>query len=335
MPVCIAGMHRSGTSMVSRLLNLSGLYLGCDEDMMGASPFNKAGHWENLRFMELNDEILLQLGGAWDLPPIMDDGFYAAPEFLPLRMKAEELLREFTEKEPWGWKDPRNSLTFPFWSDLISEMKVVICLRNPLDVAYSLKRRGSASSNLFGFNLWQIYNKRLLNSLGDTERIVTHYDTYFSDPHRELRRVLDFLEFDVSDESLDKVCEVCDSISSDLRHNRNTIADMMDAGAPSEVLDLYKKLLQEAGPVCRATLGEECDDDTSSADYAGGIKPKDSLLQIRHQHLKIILAEKEEELKRLREELADKEREIIRLRQIHQQTDSYLEREDMPDSKYV
>ena len=42
MPICVAGMHRSGTSMVSRLLYQGGLYLGPDSEMMPALS-NAAG----------------------------------------------------------------------------------------------------------------------------------------------------------------------------------------------------------------------------------------------------------------------------------------------------
>src|SRR5262249_23640698 len=67
--VCIAGMHRSGTSMVARLLNLCGLYLGEDEDLMPSAADNPEGFWENLHFVDLNEKILSALQGGWDMPP--------------------------------------------------------------------------------------------------------------------------------------------------------------------------------------------------------------------------------------------------------------------------
>ena len=56
--VCIAGMHRSGTSLVARLLNLTGVYLGPEERMIPPKPDNPTGFWENLDFVHLNDQIL-------------------------------------------------------------------------------------------------------------------------------------------------------------------------------------------------------------------------------------------------------------------------------------
>jgi len=69
MPVCIAGMHRSGTSMVARLLYLCGLYLGPESELLPPRPDNEEGYWENFYFVKLNEEILARLNGGWDWPP--------------------------------------------------------------------------------------------------------------------------------------------------------------------------------------------------------------------------------------------------------------------------
>src|SRR5204863_8225571 len=74
-PVCIAGMHRSGTSMVAQLLKLSGLYLGQETDMWGATPDNPEGHWEHVRLSRINEEMLNILGGGWDCPPDLPERF--------------------------------------------------------------------------------------------------------------------------------------------------------------------------------------------------------------------------------------------------------------------
>ena len=63
MPVCITGMHRSGTSMIARILNLCGLYLGPQDKMMPPKPDNPQGFWENIDLAVLNENILMHLGG--------------------------------------------------------------------------------------------------------------------------------------------------------------------------------------------------------------------------------------------------------------------------------
>jgi hypothetical protein len=148
MPVAIAGMHRSGTSLVAKVLCRGGLYFGKEEDIVGPADDNPDGFWENRKFVELSDEILSALGGGWDHLPELTEPWEDRDAVARLRTTARLLLGEFKGREPWGWKDPRNSVLLPFWQALIEELRVVICVRNPLEVALSLHGRNSLSYSL-------------------------------------------------------------------------------------------------------------------------------------------------------------------------------------------
>lgn len=250
--VFIAGMHRSGTSMVARMLNLAGLYLGEDEDINFTGPDNVDGFWENRHFVQLNDQILLQNDGAWDMPTTISAEWKISNNAQTLQNEASELIKKFEKWQFWGWKDPRNSLTIDFWKELLPSMKVIVCVRNPLEVARSLNRRGAAS-NRFGFNLWSRYYRTLLSAIPKEKRIITHYDSYFIDPKKELSRVLNFLEMSVKDSD---VSAALDSIKTPSRHNANTIQDLLATNPPYELLDLYKNICNDAGPVYQ-TLVED------------------------------------------------------------------------------
>lgn len=139
MPVCIAGMHRSGTSMVAGLLRRAGLYLGEEADLLPPAEGNPDGYFENSKFVGLNEELLARLGGTYFSPPVFAPGWVEAA-MSALGDKAAAVLRGFNGREPWGWKDPRNSLMLPFWSSLLEDVRTVICLRHPWDVADSLYR---------------------------------------------------------------------------------------------------------------------------------------------------------------------------------------------------
>ena len=67
--VCILGMHRSGTSLLTRMLNLIGVYLGPEQLLMHPNFANPRGFWEHDEIVSLNDEILRRLGGIWAEPP--------------------------------------------------------------------------------------------------------------------------------------------------------------------------------------------------------------------------------------------------------------------------
>lgn len=242
-PVCIAGMHRSGTSTVAQLLYKCGLYLGPEDDLFAAGPANPDGYWENKHFVAINRQILEVYGGGWDLPPYMPEGWHEEEALRPLREEAGQLLGEFEGGEPWGWKDPRNCLTLPFWTSLLPDAKVVVCLRNPLEVALSLRRRGN-STFAFGLNLWTVYHQRLLDALSAEQYIVTHYEAYFYRPQAELRRVLDFLRLPASEQL---IAQARTSTMKSLRHHSFTTQQVLDANPPPQLSELYLRLCREAG----------------------------------------------------------------------------------------
>ena len=244
-PICIAGMHRSGTSMVARLLQACGLFLGPEEELMQPSPANPEGYSENVHFVDLNECILTQFGGWWKDPPWFPSGWEFAPRIDSLFVEAEELVEQFRGHRSWGWKDPRNSLTIPFWQRLIPDLKVVICARNPLEVDRSLLVRGDPAGASLA-QLWLTYYRQLLSAVPPKQRIVTHYQSYFQNARAEVRRVSDLLDLQVSDEAVDRACA---HVSAGLRHHRAMTAELLAAKVPKGVLRLYLRLCAEAGPV--------------------------------------------------------------------------------------
>jgi len=269
-PVCIAGMYRSGTSLITRLLHICGLHLGQERDIITPRAKEPRAYWENGRFVRLNEQILREMGASWDKPPKK----FVSPSPANLKLAAAQLVSEFDGCPFWGWKDPRNSLTLPFWLDLFPDLRVVVLLRNPLEAADSLRRRSyggcrerpvnSADLDVAdslrrrsrfpiqdGLALWQIYNQKLLDSVPESNRIVTRFDSYFDAPERELRRVLDFLEVAASE---DQIARACALIWPEQRHNLFTVADFITSTAPAESVDLYMAMHFEARSKEQATV---------------------------------------------------------------------------------
>ena len=157
MPVCITGMHRSGTSMVAKMLNSCGLCLGAESALVAPSRDNPNGYWENKDFVSLNNGILSEFGSSWDYPRRLPDGWESDQKMVPYRARVEVLLQGLKGHEPWGWKDPRTCLTLPFWMSILPQTKVVVCLRNPLEVVLSLHRR-KPSDYTIGLTPWRVYD---------------------------------------------------------------------------------------------------------------------------------------------------------------------------------
>jgi hypothetical protein len=148
-PVIIIGMHRSGTSMISRMIEALGLFQGQEKD-----PNNEA-----LFFLDINDWLLRLSGGAWDYPGpfgrLRENPRVRADavEFIRKRLASRHAITFFGRSKginfktpatlhvPWGWKDPRNTFTLPLWLDIFPNARVIHVLRHGVDVAGSLSAR--------------------------------------------------------------------------------------------------------------------------------------------------------------------------------------------------
>ncbi|MCA9959119.1 MAG: sulfotransferase [Anaerolineales bacterium] len=148
-PVIIIGMHRSGTSMISRLLEQVGLFMGWQKD----------NNHEARLFGFLNHWLLQQAGAAWDHPePIADllnneevrrlVLFYMQGLMTTRHAISYTGWRMFLRYHdvhklpfPWGWKDPRNTYTLPLWLDIFPQAKIIHVMRHGVDVAHSLRTR--------------------------------------------------------------------------------------------------------------------------------------------------------------------------------------------------
>ncbi|MBN2369755.1 MAG: glycosyltransferase [Vicinamibacteria bacterium] len=262
MAICIAGMHRSGTSMVARLLHSFGLDLGPAAELRAGAPDNEHGFWEDRRFVEINTEILDRLGGGWDAPPHMEAGWETRPDLAGLRERAASLVASRSLQETWGFKDPRSSLTLPFWKTLIPNLKVIVCLRHPLEVQASLSKRGHSSKAL-GLRLWKEYATRILAATAPSQRVITSYDVFFENPVPELKRLCDFSGLAVSKDQIDRSLGY---IARRLRHDRNSAEDLLRERVPGDIIKIYSNLCGEAGTPL--SFSERCDDSGREASAA-------------------------------------------------------------------
>jgi hypothetical protein len=177
--VCVTGMHRSGTSVVTRLLVELGLYVGEDKDLLAPAPDNRDGYWERQDIVELNDELLRMLGGSAIEPPLLEPGWEQSTALDPLRERATALLGSWTAGQQLvGWKDPRTSLTLPFWRTVHPVHATVLALRNPLEVARSLESRNGFDAHIAA----RLYVAYVVSALdNDPECTVVTYESLFSD----------------------------------------------------------------------------------------------------------------------------------------------------------
>ncbi|MCU1352747.1 MAG: hypothetical protein JWM05_1956 [Acidimicrobiales bacterium] len=172
--VCVTGMHRSGTSVAARAVNLLGVSFGSPESLMPPGSDNPTGYWENRYVKELDDELLARLGGAWDVPPVLELGWEQDALLDDLRARGAAILaRDLGIDGPdapalVGWKEPRLSLLLPFWRTVVPIDTTVVVVRDPREVAASLLARNAmpvAEAAL----LWL---RSLLAARADSEALV-------------------------------------------------------------------------------------------------------------------------------------------------------------------
>ena len=273
MPVAVAGMHRSGTSLVIRILAECGLDLGDPADLdIRPTAHNLGGHWENSRFVAINRRLLAAQGGSWDRPPALAGDWLDQPALAPIRREAKELVASFDSSPAWGWKDPRTSLVLPFWLELVPDLQVVICLRHPLEVAASLRRRDYLPASA-AQRLWSAYYQRLAQTTAPDRRLITWFDRFFGEPQDEIVRMLGFLGLEVPAERLARASSL---IAPDQRHHH--LAENDSRPLSPETGQLYRMLAGEAGTAATAhgsppgpppVFGGDASDDNSPLEPAG------------------------------------------------------------------
>jgi hypothetical protein len=147
--ILIAGMHRSGTSALVRVLNLLGVDL--PTTLYPARDDNPLGYWEPLPVVEAHEAFLAEIGSSFDdvftLPPGALRG--AAARGLEDRL-VRILESEFGGSRQFVVKDPRLCRLAPIWIAALERFgaapRFVLPIRNPLEVAASLKIRNEYST---------------------------------------------------------------------------------------------------------------------------------------------------------------------------------------------
>ncbi len=238
--ICVLGMHRSGTSVVARLVNLLGVYLGPEKLLVEPGFDNPRGFWEHEELTHLNEEILKRFGGHHLEPPELKEGWEACAELDELRARAQAIIsRDFSTAELWGWKDPRTSLTLAFWRQFLPNMSYVVCLRNPLDVARSLEKRNGLSLEK-GVDLWLAYVKSALENTSGQPRVFLFYEDVMENWRVELDRLCVALKIP-REKSIQ--CNVQEFLDEELQHHRTSILDTVsDSSLAYPAKSLYLAL---------------------------------------------------------------------------------------------
>lgn len=240
--IFVLGMHRSGTSALTGMLNKLGLSIG--EDVISPAYDNPKGFFENKRVIAVNNQIL----SAWNMdwmtalsPPNIS---LKEAELEQLKASIKDiLLEEFSEKEVLLIKDPRLCLVLPIWQEVFKSLDIatqyIIITRNPIEISLSLEKRNGIAV-FQSFMLWLNYLLQAELWTRTTERTFVNYEDILTQPVQILRQIAEQLNLFSSTDIDNKAAIINDFIVSDLKHHHSTIASFEHLNVPTYFNEFYE-----------------------------------------------------------------------------------------------
>lgn len=231
--ILILGMHRSGTSALTRLLNLSGASL--PKTLITSTGGNETGHWESEKLVLHHDGFLRDHDSRWDdwkplnldiLSNKVRDDFFDDVRAL--------IRHEYGDADLIVVKDPRLCRFASLFIEAISmigyKVKIIHAVRNPLEVSDSLGKRNGMSfleANL----LWlrhvldaEFQSRSHAQTKG---RSFITYDAILDDPIESLNKIAaDFsLQWPHPPTSIQS--EITSFIGPDHQHHNHSTEDVI------------------------------------------------------------------------------------------------------------
>lgn len=192
MQLIVLGMHRSGTSVLARILNLMGAYFGPEGISTGANKENPKGFWERRDVRAINDGLLHEAGCDWNRVARFDAGKLPSDAVASFESRASKLVFDLDAHRPWFIKEPRLCLTLPLWRELLELPIAVHIFRHPVEVAASLLTRNQMPMAV-GLALWEAYVSSALAASAELPGVVVSHHKLMTSPVSEVGRLYEEL----------------------------------------------------------------------------------------------------------------------------------------------
>ncbi|MFK8013275.1 MAG: sulfotransferase [Marinicellaceae bacterium] len=144
--IFVLGMHRSGTSAMTRVINIMGARV--PKNLMQPNSDNQSGYWESKNIVSINNELLQLAHTSWFDNDEIPTKWYGSDAVQKIKLKAIDVLKtSFQNEFPESMvlKDPRFCRLMPFWKNVLNELdieySIVNVFRHPYEVFMSFKAR--------------------------------------------------------------------------------------------------------------------------------------------------------------------------------------------------
>lgn len=244
--ILVLGMHRSGTSAITRALSLLGAAL--PSNILGPGRGNESGHWEPERLIAFHDKMLKELGSRWNDWRALDLTTLTARRREEVKSEVAQLLKvEFGEAQLFILKDPRICRFVPLYQEVLDELAVtpryVLPLRNPLEVVESLERRDGLTKAEAGL-LWLRHVLDAEAATREHGHVVISYERFLGDWRARLSALSSRIKVAWPNTIDDIEPRVAEFLQSDLRHHARTTEDLLtDPMLRTWISDAYAALL--------------------------------------------------------------------------------------------
>lgn len=219
----VLGMHRSGTSAVTRVCNLLGADLG--QRLMPPQADNVSGFWEHEELHAVHDALFTTLGYTWDDARKLPAYWWRSAAIKPYKQQLIEILqRDFNGYSIPCVKDPRLCRLLPLWLELLRGIDWQPCflhvIREPFAIARSLEKR-NAFSQAKSYYLTLRYWLDAESATRNKQRIFVSYEMLLKNWVKVMRPTWDYfgLSWPVDDRSVR--VQTQDFLSTDLQHHKD------------------------------------------------------------------------------------------------------------------
>jgi glycosyltransferase involved in cell wall biosynthesis len=217
----VLGMHRSGTSALTRIFSLLGADL--PKNLMPPNPANTAGYWESQDLMTIHDQVLSSGGSTWDDWRAFNPDWFNSPAVGHFKNRILDVLRnDFIGSQLFVIKDPRICRLWPLWRDVLEEFGakplVVLPIRNPLEVAASLKQRDEiipAKTHL----LWLRHVLDAESATRGLPRAIISFESLIEDRHSVIGKVASRLGLSWPRRGAMAEIEIEEFLSTQIKHH--------------------------------------------------------------------------------------------------------------------
>lgn len=253
----VLGMHRSGTSAVTRVANLLGWDL--PRDVMGASEGNHFGHWEPNAVVTLNDMLLESAGSNWrDWQAISETWLSSDFKGHYVEKAAQVLVSQYADSPLFVLKDPRICRIAPLWFEAIEAVgaKPVVAMpvRNPIEVAESLASRDGIERG-YALLVWLRNVLEAEKATRGMPRCIFKYGELLADWTSFARKFAYQTGIAWPRQTIQSAAEIDRFLDKSGRHQVVTDEEALGPGNPLWVRQVY------------AILSRWCDDEEGVEDY--------------------------------------------------------------------